>query len=147
MFKSHLKVTSHLEIPYEHQVRTDASHRCECLNVTLLATTFPTTSHENRQFIQSVHRTCWCVPANCTLLMHIKQRWPLFTICVQMQLQGKWKFTKFLTHYMKMGAHYYEKPDVPPRYSSVWMTSYIRHMKMDTHHYECADASSRQSAI
>jgi len=62
-----------MEIPYKHHVITDASHRCECLNVILLAT-FHTTSRENRQPIQSVHRTSWCAPVNW-------HKRPLFTMC------------------------------------------------------------------
>jgi len=54
-----------------------------------------------------------------TLLMHSTQREPLFTMCAQMQPQGNRKFIKFLTHDMKMGAHYYERPDVSSRYLSV----------------------------
>jgi len=49
------------------------------------------------------------------------------------------------THDMKMGAHYYERPDVPPSESSGRTTSCIRHMKIDALHYEFVDASSLHS--
>ena len=78
-----------------------------------------------------------------TYLMHITQQGPLFTMCAKMDPQGTQQFVSFLTHDMKMGAHYYERPHVPPSYSSECTISYICHVKMDALHCECVYASSR----
>jgi hypothetical protein len=110
VFRCQLKVHSHLEIPYKHHVTTDPSHRCECLHVTIPATTFPT-SLDNRQSIQSEHRTSWCAPANWDIsCAHHKNR-PLFTMCAQMNLRFQ-EFVGFLTHDTKLYTYVSECGDV-----------------------------------
>jgi hypothetical protein len=117
---------------------TDGSHRHECLHVTILATTFPTTSQDNRQYIQSVHRTSWCAPANWDIsCAHHAKRATIHNVCVHAPSRNPTICKISHTGDMNMGAHLNGSENVFLNEIAAWKISYTHHTKRVAHLYEC----------
>ena len=79
--------------------------------------------------------------------MHITQKATIHNVCVDAPSNHPATCKNSYAHDKKMGAHYYERPDVPSSDSSGWKPSYTSHIKKDALHYECVGESSILSAI